>query len=285
MPRIEPIDPADAPGDTVTVTVDGHTAAAFVPAPLGEIAPDTDAVADDLAAAERALDRLRHALAGVPEAERRRVVARQLRDAGLGEGERRRYGTAVDHAVDALATGRFDADTVREVHRLRFGGPTDGGAFRDEQAYITDDLGDHDATRLVVTPPQAVASEVRAVCAHVNRDTDRHPLVDAALFHYQYLTVHPFPDGNGRTVRLLTDALLRDAAPFDGAGLTLIPAIMRAKAAYHDALLTANRTGDFTPFLRLFLRAVREQADRSRRAVADDRSVAGSVVATLSRLL
>lgn len=284
MPRIDPIDPADAPGDTVTTAVDGHPAAAFVPASLGEIDPDTDAVADDLAAAGQALDRLRHALAGVPEARRRRVVARQLRDAGLGDGERTRYGAAVDRAVDALAAGRFDADTVRAVHRLRFGGTDDGGAFRDTQAYITDDLGDYDATRLVVTPAHAVPPEVRAACEYVTGDTDRHPLVDVGLFHYQYLTVHPFHDGNGRTVRLLTDALLRDAATFDGPGISLIPAVMRRKEAYHDALLTANRTGDFAPFLRLFLRAVREQADRSRRAVADDRSLAGSVVATLSRL-
>lgn len=285
MPRIAPIDPADAPGDTVTATVDGHPAAAFVPAPVGEIDPDTDAVSGDLEAAERALDRLRHALAGTPTAERRQVVARQLRDAGLGDGERKRYGVAVDHAVDALAAGTFDTDAVREIHRLRFGDATDGGAFRDTQAYITDDLGDYDATRLVVTPPHAVAPEVRAACEYATRNTDRHPLVDVALFHYQYLTVHPFHDGNGRTVRLLTDALLRDAAPFDGAGLTLIPAVMRRKDAYHDALLTANETGDFTPFLGLFLRAVREQADRSRRAVADDRTLAGGIVATLSRLL
>lgn len=281
MARIDPVDATNAPGVTVTSEIDGTPAAAFIPVPVAEIEPDTDAVQAELAAAERACDRLRHALAGTSTAERRRVVARQLRDVGLTDGERHRYGAAVDRAVTALTEGTFTPATVRALHRLRVADDDAApGRFRRRQGYVADP----DAYRLVVTPPHAVDPEMRALCEYVVGDSGRHPLVDAALIHYQFLTVHPFRDGSGRTVRALTDALLRDATPVDGPGLSLVPYILRHKQAYHDALLTANETGDFTPFLRLFLRGVREQADRSRRAVGGGDSPLAALRATLAGL-
>jgi len=283
MTSIEPITPDSAPGTTVRSVVDGRPAAAFVPAPLGEISVDTDAVRGELEAAERACQRLSRALAGdVPD--RQRVVARQLSDAGLSGDTRRRYGAAVDRAMAALRSGSLTPDDVREIHAARVadGGDVPPGRFRVRQGFITDDVDDPDAYRLVVVPPHAVLPELRSLTGYVGRETGRNPLIDAALIHYHLLTVHPFPDGNGRTVRALTDALLREATAVDGPGLSLVPYIFRHKAEYHDALLTANRTGNFTPFLRLFLRGVREQSRRSRRAVTGGHSLLAALRATVA---
>jgi len=287
MAPITPIDPVGAPGVTVRSAVDGRPATAFIPSPLGEIEVDTDAVRGEVEAAERACERLSRTLAGESDADRRGVVARQLGAVGLDAAERRRYGAAVDRSVAAVRDGPLTPDDLRAVHAVRVADDADvpGGRFRVRQGYVTaadDAPADY---RVVVTPAHAVVPEVRAVGAYLAGDTGRHPLIDAALAHYHLLTVHPFPDGNGRTVRALTDAVLRGATAVDGPGLSVVPAILRRKAEYHDALLTANRTGDFTPFLRLFCRCVREQADRSRRAVTGGRSPLAALRETVAGLL
>lgn len=71
-----------------------------------------------------------------------------------------------------------------------------------------------------------------------------HPLVIAATFHYQFVSIHPFDDGNGRMARLLMNLILMQAG--------FVPVIIRttAKEEYLLALEAAD-TGDLEPFISL----------------------------------
>lgn len=69
-------------------------------------------------------------------------------------------------------------------------------------------------------PPEYVdiPDLIDELVAYVN-DTDDHPLIVAAVVHYQLVTIHPFEDGNGRTARLLSGYILdREGYGFNGAG-------------------------------------------------------------------
>lgn len=69
-------------------------------------------------------------------------------------------------------------------------------------------------------PPDA--SEVPGLLAELERyiaETDDHPLIVAAIVHYQLVTIHPFEDGNGRTARLVSGYILdRGGYGFQGIG-------------------------------------------------------------------
>jgi hypothetical protein len=62
---------------------------------------------------------------------------------------------------------------------------------------------------LTFAPPELIGPELRKLkeaCAEISP-----PLVRIALFAQEFLSIHPFQDGNGRTARLITDLLLKDA--------------------------------------------------------------------------
>jgi Fic family protein len=86
------------------------------------------------------------------------------------------------------------------------------------------------------------------------------PLVRAALVHYQFETIHPFEDGNGRVGRLLITLMLC------GSGVLRLPLLYlsaffeRHRQEYYDRLLGVSRQGDWLPWLDFFLRGVSHEA-------------------------
>jgi len=107
------------------------------------------------------------------------------------------------------------------------------------------------------TPPNALKVDefMEELLAWVNTEAkDLHPLLRATVFHHRFVWIHPFFDGNGRTVRLLYNLLLmRDGFP---------PAIILAndRKKYYDALNKAN-LGDYSKLLLLVLQAEERSLD------------------------
>ena len=79
-----------------------------------------------------------------------------------------------------------------------------------------------------------------------------HPLQRAARLHVDFVGIHPFVDGNGRTARLLIN--------FELMRSSYLPAIIRVeqRLAYYDALDTAHTTRNYAPFLQLLAEQERE---------------------------
>lgn len=88
-------------------------------------------------------------------------------------------------------------------------------------------------------------------------DADAHPVLRAAELHDNLAAVHPFDDGNGRTARLMMNAVLLQA----GYPLCILPVSLRGR--YIEALETAHIGGDPLPFARLVLDAVRESLEQA----------------------
>lgn len=107
------------------------------------------------------------------------------------------------------------------------------------------------------TPPNALKVDefMEELLAWVNTEAAAiHPILRATVFHHRFVWIHPFFDGNGRTVRLLYNLLLmRDGYP---------PAIILAndRKKYYDALNKAN-LGDYAKLLLLVLQAEERSLD------------------------
>lgn len=91
------------------------------------------------------------------------------------------------------------------------------------------------------------------------------PLVSAAVAHAQFETIHPFTDGNGRTGRALTQAMLRWRGITRSVVVPVSAGLLADVEGYHSAL-TAYRNGDVEPIVGEFVAA-------TRRAVATTRDL------------
>jgi len=98
--------------------------------------------------------------------------------------------------------------------------------------------------------PVHVAAEMAALCAWVETaEGTRHPVVAAAVAHYNMVRIHPFDDGNGRGARILMNlVLLRAGFP---------PAVIRNedRLAYLGAI-RQDDGGTFAPFAEMVASAV-----------------------------
>ncbi len=127
------------------------------------------------------------------------------------EKEVRNYYLAADKAESiAGLKRRFTENDIQLLHGLAFNGAAKPTPYRDGQNVIRDGA----SGGLVYMPPEAkeVAALMAELVGWINDQTAGAELpvpVLAGLAHYQFATVHPYYDGNGRTARLLTTMILQ----------------------------------------------------------------------------
>lgn len=106
----------------------------------------------------------------------------------------------------------------------------------------------------------AKMQELLEAYRQINTDPEIHPVALAAWFHYEFIRIHPFDDGNGRLARILMNLILQRRG--------LVPAIVRVeeKTPYIDALAVADGTDDLTEFTLFIAKQVERIVDLEVRA-------------------
>lgn len=90
------------------------------------------------------------------------------------------------------------------------------------------------------------------------------PVVAAAMSHYQFETLHPFHDGNGRVGRFLIVLHLQAAGVLSEPTLTVSPWFEARRTEYYDRLLAVSTRGDWDGFVRFFSQGLQSAADHTR---------------------
>jgi len=177
------------------------------------------------------------------------------------------YVLAAEYAFAEVKEGRpISASLLSAVHSYlmqgtKGEGPT-SGRLRDRQVIIgPEDCSIEDA-RFV--PPPGEDDRLRAGvddwAAWVGRIRDMPIVVQSALAHYQFETLHPFQDGNGRIGRLVVVLQLLQSGELHEPLLEVSPWFERRRRDYQDHLLEVSRTGDWNAWVRFFSIAIRDQA-------------------------
>jgi Fic family protein len=264
VPRIAELTPRLG-GDVLALADDASVEIARFDAELGaEVAPFASVLLRSESASSSMIENLTSGAKAIALAE-------------LGSTEKRNATEIVGNvgamrAALALAD-RLDADAILAMHAALMGAvhPGMAGRWRAEQVWIGGtSFGPHAAS--FVPPHHEHVPALIDDLVRFARRTDVPLLARAAVAHAQFETVHPFPDGNGRTGRALINAMLRGHGLTKNVTVPVSAGLLTDTTGYFDAL-TAYRAGDPAAIVARLAEASFEATANGRRLVHDLRAI------------
>lgn len=174
------------------------------------------------------------------------------------------YIHASNSAIEMLQKLPLCNRLIREAHRILMQGlrgqEKSPGDFRISQNWI----GGYGATirnaSYIPPCPQDMIQAMSDLEKYMNGEDDTNVLIRAALIHYQFETIHPFLDGNGRVGRLLIMLFLIDKKVLTTPALYISYFLKKYQSEYYSRLSEVRIKGNFEQWVKFFLRAINESA-------------------------
>jgi len=173
------------------------------------------------------------------------------------------YVRAIEYSLTQPPDRTISPALIKELHALLMmdvrGSELHPGQYRKLQVYISGRGGR--GARFVPPPPADVSALIDDLAQFIAAPSRLPELVRIALVHYQFETIHPFEDGNGRIGRLLMTMLLSRWGLLDKPLLYLSGYFERHRDEYIDGLSDVSRSGDWENWIALCLRAIAVQGN------------------------
>lgn len=174
------------------------------------------------------------------------------------------YINAANFAIELLKNLPLCNRLIRETHRVLMQGvrgqDKNPGEFRTSQNWI----GGYGSTlknaKYIPPCPQDMINAMSDLEKYINADSDTDVLIRASLIHYQFETIHPFLDGNGRVGRLLILLFLMEKKILTTPTLYISYFLKKYRYEYYTRLSDVRLKGNYEQWIKFFLSAVNESA-------------------------
>ena len=186
------------------------------------------------------------------------------------------YIKATEFAIKRLHTLPLCNRLIRETHAVLMedvrGQEKNPGEFRTSQNWIGGQGSTLKNARYIPPCPEDMAKAMSDLEKYINEEDDLNVLVRAALIHYQFETIHPFLDGNGRIGRLLITLFLMEKKVLSTPALYISYFLKKNRVEYYDRMTEVRLKGNYEQWVNFFLLALVESAEDA--AVTIDKLVA-----------
>lgn len=176
-----------------------------------------------------------------------------------------RYRQALNHGFRQIRERPLVTNLFIEIARLIK--QTEFGVRRTPGTRIANSLGE-----TIYTPPEGegvIRDKLSGLERFIHADDGLDVLIKMALVHYQFEAIHPFPDGNGRTGRILNILFLVDRGLLNLPILYLSRYIIEHKTAYYEGLRRVTEEGAWGHWVLYMLDAVEQTSLRTRQQITD----------------
>lgn len=181
------------------------------------------------------------------------------------------YIQASQYAVEKLNSLPVCNRLIRDTHRILMnnsrGSEKTPGEFRRSQNWIGPVGGSLKDARYIPPNQHDMQIAMSDLEKFINADSGFDPLVKIALIHYQFETIHPFLDGNGRVGRLLISLYLMEQKILNYETLYTSYYLKMHRREYYNRLNEVREKGDYEQWIKFFLLAVSESAQESIAAI------------------
>ena len=175
-----------------------------------------------------------------------------------GAKEVRNYVSALNKGYElVIRHGLLTVNHIKEIQKELEG---NRAGFRKLPGTV---LKSERTGEIIYTPPQdpdTIIELMKNLERYINDDglSDTDPLIKLAVIHFQFESIHPFYDGNGRTGRIINVLYLVQKNLLHMPVLYLSRFIIKHKDTYYHLLSDTRRTGNWEPWLLFMLNAIEE---------------------------
>lgn len=175
------------------------------------------------------------------------------------------YIKATYYALERLKELPLCMRLLREVHSVLLSGvrgdEKQPGEFRISQNWIGPQGSNLKTAKYVPPNVEDMTKALGDLEIFMNQEDDLDPLIKVALIHYQFETIHPFLDGNGRIGRLLITLFLLNEKVLKSPALYVSYFLKLNRVEYYDRMMDVRRNGSYEQWISFFIKAFVESTE------------------------
>lgn len=175
------------------------------------------------------------------------------------------YIKATEYAIRRLHELPLCNRLLKETHAILMEGvrgqEKNPGEFRCSQNWIGGKGSTLRNAKYIPPSPDDMTEAMSDLEKYINADDRLDGLIRAALIHYQFETVHPFLDGNGRIGRLLITLFLMEKKILTTPALYISYFLKKNRVEYYDRMTEVRSKGNYEQWVKFFLQAIAESAN------------------------
>lgn len=198
------------------------------------------------------------------------------------------YIKATEFAIKRLQTLPLCNRLIKETHAILMEGvrgqEKNPGEFRYSQNWIGGQGSTIKNARYIPPSPYDMSDAMSDLEKYINADDELDALIRAALIHYQFETIHPFLDGNGRVGRLLITLFLMEKKVLTTPALYISYFLKKNRVEYYDRMTEVRTKGNYEQWIKFFLQAIMESAEDAVATIDELIALHDANVAVISRL-
>lgn len=174
------------------------------------------------------------------------------------------YIAATNYALELQKELPLSCRFLREIHKKLMSGvrgqEKNPGEFRHSQNWIGPQGSTISTAKYVPPTVLEMDNALNELEKYMHSSDTLHPLIQAGLIHYQFETIHPFLDGNGRVGRLLITLFLLEKEIIQVPILYISLELKRNQYEYYDRMMAVRTTGNYEQWINFFLEVVTHTA-------------------------